>query len=552
MTIENFVDNSEHTDGPDGARHREINRREFLRESLLLSALGAAPVLLSACGGETTASGKATATPTRRPSPTQLPSPTSADWSALAKSLRGTLVRPDNPKYATSRQLFNPRFDTIQPAAIAYCASAVDVQACLAFVRRFALPLAARAGGHSYAGYSTTTGLVLDVTRINTITVDQGARTATIGGGARLIDVYSTLDQHGLTLPAGSCPTVGIAGLTLGGGVGVIGRKFGLTCDNLLSAQVVLADGRLLTCDASHDPDLFWALRGGGGGNFGVVTSFTFRVHPVTTLSIFTLRWPWSSAATVFDAWQRWAPSAPDELWSNCLLQATSDKNADPIVQANGVYVGNVAPLKSLLQQLTSTIGVAPINNYVSDATLLNTMLYEAGCYGKTVAECHLPTQNPQGRVQRDTFAAKSDYYTALLPRAGINALVNTVERRHASSVLGDGGIGIDAFGGAINRVAADATAFVHRNALFSTQYSASWRASDPNSVITANRSWLTETWQAMRMYASGAAYQNYIDPDLTDWQRAYYGANLSRLQRIKTSYDPNNLFHFAQSIPRS
>jgi len=159
------------------------------------------------------------------------------------------LVRPGDAQYVTAHQLFDPRFDQILPAAIAYCASVADVQNCLAFVRQFVLPVAMRAGGHSYAGYSTTTGLVIDVTKMNAITMDVQSATAVIGAGARLIDVYASLAQHNLVLPAGSCPTVGIAGLTLGGGVGVIGRKFGLTCDSLLSAQVVTADGQVLTCD---------------------------------------------------------------------------------------------------------------------------------------------------------------------------------------------------------------------------------------------------------------------------------------------------------------
>jgi len=343
---------------------------------------------------------------------------------------------------------------------------------------------------------------------------------------------------------------VGIAGLTLGGGVGVLGRKFGLTCDNLLAAQVVIADGRVLTCDASHYTDLFWALRGGGGGNFGVVTSFTFQAHPVATLSLFTLDWPWSSATAVVDAWQVWALQVPDELWSTCLLLATSDKNSSPAVRVNGVYVGGVTLLSSLLQQLTSQIDAAPTSRHVSGAGLLETMLYEAGCYGKTVAECHLPSQDPQGQVQRDTFIAKSDYFTSALPRLGIDTLVSAIALRQGSSTLGAGGIGLDAYGGAINRVAKDATAFVHRDVLFSAQYSAGWNASDSDSVVAGNHSWLTNTWQGMRQYASGAAYQNYIDSDLTDWQYAYYGSNLTRLQHIKATYDPANLFHFLQSIP--
>ncbi len=488
--------------------------------------------------------------PTRQLDPTNQPSPSASDWSALASNLQGTLVRPDSPRYLIARQLFNPTFDQILPAAIAYCVLPADVQTCLTFAQRFSMPLTPRSGGHSYAGYSTTTGLVVDVTRMNTVRVDTGTRTARIGAGARLIDVYAALAENGYALPAGSCPTVGIAGLTLGGGVGVLGRKFGLTCDNLLAAQIVVADGRILTCDTSHEPDLFWALRGGGGGNFGVVTSFTFRIHPVASVSRCTLRWPWSSAASVINAWQNWAPYAPDELWSNCLLQATSNPNADPILEVNAVYLGDVASLNSLLQQLTSQVDAAPISRFVTSSSLLQTMLDEANCSDKTVEACHLPSQNPQGQLVRAAYSSKSDYFTRPLTRQGIDSLVKAITRSQFSSILGEGGIGLDAFGGAINRVAAGATAFVHRNALFSAQYTANWSTDDSAPIVAARRSWLSETWQTMRPYASGAAYQNYIDPDLPGWQQAYYGTNFSRLQQIKAIYDPGDLFHFAQSIP--
>jgi hypothetical protein len=551
MTIGNAEEHQEHNEDSslDLARVG-MKRREFLA----LGVLGSLSGLLAACQDGASASASATAmpspAPTRQPSPTRIPAPTGNDWSALAASLKGPLIRPGSSHYAVARRLFDPRFDTVTPAAIAYGISPADVQACLAFARRFNLPLVPRCGGHSYAGYSTTTGIVLDVTRMSTVTVNASAGTATIGAGTRLIDVYSALAQQGMVLPAGSCPTVGISGLTLGGGVGVIGRKYGLTCDSLLSAQVVLADGRVLTCNASSNADLFWALRGGGGGNFGVVTSFTFRVYPVGALSLFTLRWPWSSAATVVDAWQHWAPQAPDEIWSNCLLQATADKSSDPLIQVNGVYVGDVAPLNTLLAQLTNQIGVAPLSQYVWSDSVLNTMLYEAGCYQKTVGQCHLPTQDPNGQVQRVTAGAKSDYFAKILPLQGVNNLVSAVTSRHNSSILADGGIGLDASGGAINRVAANATAFAHRNDLFSAQYSASWAAGDASAIVAANATWLSNTWKAMRPYASGGAYQNYIDPKLAGWQQAYYGANLARLQHIKGVYDATNFFHFAQSIP--
>lgn len=517
-----------------------LNRRNFLA----LCGLSVLPELLIACQNGPTTSAIGSPTPTRRPS-----SPTEADWTKLGSQLKGSLIRPGHAQYATASQLFDPRYDTIQPSAVAYCASAVDVQNCLAFVRNFGLPVVPRAGGHSYAGYSTTTGLVIDVSRMNSITTNLASNTATIEAGARLIDVYARLAQDNLVLPAGSCPTVGITGLTLGGGIGALGRKFGLTCDNLLSAQVVTADGRSLTCDTQSNADLFWALRGGGGGNFGVVTSFVFQAHPVSTLTLFSLAWPWSSAVPVFDAWQHWGPQAPDELWSNCVLQATDNKSEQPKVELNGVYVGNQAGLEPLLAQLTNSINVAPIHSEVSENSIVDTMLYEAGC-SEGVAECHLPSQSPQGQLTREMSHAKSDYFTSLLPPEGINNLVNAITEHQASPVLRRAYFIIDANGGAINRVPSSATAFVHRDTLFSIQYNAPWNIGDSDAVIAAHRNWLTKTWQAMRPYASGAAYQNYIDPVLPDWQQAYYGANLARLQQVKATYDPSNLFHFAQSIP--
>lgn len=532
----------------------EMKRRAFLH----LCAAGSLTSLLAACQTTSrtidsvntrpasTAKPASTATATA----TKPPVATDQDWAALGQRLQGTLVRPGSTRYATALQLYDPRFDTIHPAGIAYCNGASDLQACLDFAHRFAVPVAPRSGGHSYAGYSTTTGLVLDVTRMNGTTVNSAAQTATVDAGARLVDIYAALTNQGVIIPAGSCPTVGIAGLTLGGGVGVIGRKYGLTCDSLLSADVVLADGRVVTCDNSHYADLFWGLRGGGGGNFGVVTKFTFRTNAVSALSLFTLRWPWSSAAQVVNAWQNWAPSAPDEIWSNCVLLTTADQNAGPIVQVNGVYVGSSSALSPLLQQLTSSIGVSPSSNYVTDASVLDTMLYEAGCSGKSIAACHLPTQNPQGQLPRTIEDAKSDYFNHVLSRAGIGALVNAISSRQVATTPGTVGIGLDPYGGAISRVQPTATAFAHRNVLFSAQYNINYDSGSSQSVVDANHQWLVDIKNTMDSYATGASYQNYIDTGLTDWQDAYYGQNLARLRQVKTTYDPTNFFHFGQSIP--
>jgi FAD/FMN-containing dehydrogenase len=503
--------------------------------------LGASTVMSSESATGTTASRRST----------KVSPPTAVDWSALGRRLSGTLIRPGEVGYRTAVELSDPSYDVVSPQGVAYCASASDVVSCVEFVRNHGILFSARAGGHSYAGYSTSTGLVIDVTRL--AGVQPGSDSiAVVGAGVRLIDVYSTLGAQSLALPGGSCPTVGIAGLALGGGVGVLGRKFGLTCDNLLGAQVVLASGEQVRASAGSHPDLYWALRGGGGGNFGIVTSFTFQCHPIGELGLFTLVWPWSSAAQVISAWLEWAPNAPDELWSNCQLlnDQSTPQGVGPAARVTGVYVGDLDSLESLLAPFLASVDKSPFTRFVGAAAYPQAMMIEAGCEGDTVPECHLPSENPAGILTRQPWAAKSDYVDTALPQAGVESLVAAVEQRHISPVLSGGGIVLDASGGAINAVAPGATAFVHRTALASLQYSAIWQTGDPVTTITANHQWLQTAWQSMRPYVNGEAYQNYIDPTLARWREAYYGANLPRLEQIKRAYDPGNLFRFSQSIP--
>src|SRR5829696_2038229 len=204
------------------------------------------------------------------------------------------------------------RFENIRPAAIVLAATQADVAEAIAFARHFGLEIATRSGGHSVAGRSSTKGLLIDVTPMHSVSVAGGV--ATVGAGNRLGALYDALEQHGVTIPAGCGSSVGIAGLTLGGGIGMLGRKYGLTSDRLLGAEVVLADGRIVRCDEDAEEELFWALRGAGGGNFGVVTSLVFRTVPAPPTTVFHLAWPLAYAARVVEAWQAWAPTGPDEL----------------------------------------------------------------------------------------------------------------------------------------------------------------------------------------------------------------------------------------------
>ncbi|KJK52682.1 FAD-binding dehydrogenase, partial [Lentzea aerocolonigenes] len=270
------------------------------------------------------------------------------NWAKLRKRLGDRLVLPQDAGYDQLRLPYNHVYANRRPAAIARCVSPQDVQACLDFASHERIPIAARSGKHSYAGYSVPEhGLVADLGGMADVRVDGSS--ARVGAGARLIDVYEGIGGAGRALPAGSCGTVGIGGLTLGGGIGVIGRKYGLTCDHLTSARIVTPDGCHRTVSAHEEPDLFWALRGGGGGNFGIVTSFTFRTDPAPDLAVFSLQYPAGATADVFDAWQEWIATTPDELWSGCGITATG---ALSTIGFDGTYVGQAKDLHRLLDRM--------------------------------------------------------------------------------------------------------------------------------------------------------------------------------------------------------
>jgi FAD/FMN-containing dehydrogenase len=451
---------------------------------------------------------------------------------ALAARLSGPVITPASSAYGAARLVYNERYDAVRPLAIARPASVADVRKIVAWAGAEGIRPIPRSGGHSYAGYSTGPGLVVDLRNLRGIAFDRRTATATIGAGARLIDIEAALAAHGRAIPSGSCATVGIGGLAQGGGVGLASRKFGTTSDNVLSLQIVTPDGRSRLCSPTANEDLYWACRGGGGGNFGVVTHFTFRTHPVSNVSYFFADWSWSQASEVIEAWQSWAPHAADEVFSICSLAG----GAAPSVQVFGQYLGSETTMRHALSPLLALPGARLTTG---SSSYLDAQLRWAGCLGKSTAQCHLVGETPQGTLGRSAFAAKSDYLNTPLSQAGRSALLAAVDK-------GIGTILLDSYGGAINRRAPSSTAFVHRNALGSAQYLAYWSSS---AGETAALRWLRESHAAMRPHVSGFAYQNYIDHDLAGWAHAYYGANYPRLQRIKKAVDPHNLFHFAQSI---
>jgi FAD/FMN-containing dehydrogenase len=522
-----------------------VSRRRALG---VLAGAGAAGVL-AACSSR---SGKGPApspsgstTPTTAP-PSAPATAGDADWRALGRRMSGAVRRRGEAGYDEASLLFDPRFDPVRPAAVATVATEQDVAYCLDFAQRFALPVAIRSGGHSYIGASTGPGLVIDVRGMNGISVGDGS--ATIGAGAALVDVYSGLAARDVAIPAGSCPSVGLSGLALGGGVGVVTRKYGLTCDRMVGASIVTADGQSRSVTADQDSDLYWALRG-GGGSFGVVTALTFQTHPTVPLSHAFLVWPWSAAADVVSAWQSFAVAAPRELWSACHILAPDDKSPGPNISVVAVYVGASSGLVSQLDSLVAAVSTAPTTRSTNDDSYAATMLLEAGCADLTLAQCHVGAETAGGTLPRAAFLGASDYFRRPISAAGIAAMVAAVERRASDPQLGNGGVSLDVLGGAVDDLATDATAYVHRGALFNAQYTAGWQGGG-NAPLARNQASLASIRSTLHPYATGQAYQNYADASLSDPQQAYYATNLPRLIDVKQTYDPTNVFAQPQGIP--
>jgi FAD/FMN-containing dehydrogenase len=448
----------------------------------------------------------------------------------LQAAIKGHVFNPDDPGFAAAARVFNTRFDHVLPTAVARPVNGPDVRDAIRFTTAHGVAVRARSGGHSYAGYSTlANGVVLDLRKLDWVNFDAHTGTVTIGAGAQLIDVYAELAKHGVTVPGGSCPSVGIAGVTLGGGFGLASRHLGLTIDSLRSVKIVTADGSFHTVDDSSDADLLWALKGGGGGNFGIVTEFALATHPMpATATYFEVGWPWSAADEAIAAWQAWAPHTADKLTSILHLNT-----AGPSIEANGQYLGPSADIPGLLAPLLAVPGAG--RRATVEKPYLQLQLLLAGCEGRGVGECHTVGAGPGGTMPRETFNAKSDYVGAPLPHAGRAALIAATE------AAGSGALLCDAYGGAVGRVAPNATAFVHRTPLFCIQYY--------GDGSTAH--WIDQAWTKMRPYVTGGAYQNYIDPSLHNWQQAYYGQNLHRLEATRQRIDPHHYFNFPQAIGR-
>lgn len=450
------------------------------------------------------------------------------DLARLREALTGEVIEPGAPGYEAARRPAMARFRHIRPRAVVRCASADDVARTLGFARGSGLHVVPRGGGHCFAGRSSTDGIVLDLTPLRSISVSPTG-VATIGAGARLAEVYDTLHGHGLTLPAGCGPTVGIAGLTLGGGHGILGRRYGFTCDRLLAARVVLADGRMLDCDKQREPELFWALRGAGGGQFGVVTSLAFDAVPAPKATRFELIWSHADATAVVAAWQEWAPDAPDELSANLKIVAAGASGPVEVIMF-GAMLGTEAETAALLGELIGLVGTQPESEMRVSQPYRDLKRSLAGLGAAEPAE-------------PEPVVSKSEFFRRSIPASAITELLDAFIRDRVEGQHRE--LNFTPMGGAYNRVPADATAFVHREERFLLEHVTGGPAAGSDAVAQ----WVRRSWAVVHPWGSGRVYPNFPDPDLTDWAEAYYGGNHARLARVKRLYDPERLLRFHQSI---
>ncbi|MBZ4317849.1 FAD-binding oxidoreductase [Streptomyces huiliensis] len=469
------------------------------------------------------------------------------DWNALRRSVEGTVLLPDDEGYELAHGTYIKRYDAIRPAAVVQASRTEDISETVRFAQQYGVRAVARSGGHSFGGYSTGPGIVVDLSPMNRTTLADGL--VHTQAGTKLVDLQQTLLAHGVTISGGMCPTVGISGLTLGGGFGMAGRRHGLTSDRLTSVRVVLADGRIVTCDRNRHPDLFWALRGGGCGSFGFVSDFTFEPFRADDPTVFELHWPWSRAAEVLPAWQHWAPDAPDDLSSGMFVR-TPGPAIEPQLYAFGQWAGIPAELDRQLDRFTALVGHEPVKVVRRTMSYWAAVMHWAGCSEFTGSQCHGEGQTPDGKLPRFEYAlTKSSFFDDVMTPKAVETLTRAFTAPGSGAQLR--GLEFHAFGGAYNRPQPNTTAFVHRRQRFLLQYLAQVPVDAPEEHKQDVTRWAQRLHSSMLPWASGESYQNYTDPDLRDWQRAYYGRNYGQLARIKHRYDPERFFDFPQAIGR-
>ena len=445
------------------------------------------------------------------------------ELAEFASELHGEIVRPQDEGYDDARKIWNAMIDR-RPALIVRCRDAEDVTRSIAFARDHELPLAVRGGGHNVSGNALCDdGLVIDLSPLKEVRIDTERRTAVVGGGVTWGEFDKAAQAAGLATTGGVVPATGVAGLTLGGGFGFLARKHGLACDNLLGVELVTADGRLVHASEEENPDLFWGVRG-GGGNFGVATSFEFRLHPVGPILGGVAVHPFDRARDALRFYRKFVEGASDEVTLFAALGATPD--GSPVTLLVAGYIGPAEDGERILRPLRE-FG-PPIVDDIKRMSYVDLQGILAPSYPPGV---------------RNYW--KSGFLSDLSEEA-IDTLVRHFERVPSKRTA----VVLEYLGGAVSRVGERDTAFGHRDARFDLVITSLW--SDP-AEDEVNIAWTRELWKAMEPFASGGVYVNYLGEEREEGaervRAAYDPEKYERLVALKRKYDPENLFRMNQNI---
>lgn len=441
----------------------------------------------------------------------------------LASRLGGQVFTPGESGYDESRTLWNSMIDG-QPSLITRPSGVADVQASLSFAREHDLEVSIKGGGHNVAGYATTDGgLMIDMENVRTVHVDSHQRIARAGGGARWADFDRETGVFGLATTGGVVSTTGVAGLTLGGGVGWLVGKHGLASDNLISADVVTADGAAITASNESHPELFWALRG-GGGNFGVVTSLAFRLHPVDMVFAGLIAWPIDAVRDVLEFFREFTATAPDELTMYCSLMTELEHGAR-VVAFPFCWSGDIEEGQRVLQ---------PVLGFGTPLmTMAAPMPYAAWNGGNDFLF-------PYGR---------RNYWKGAMATGLDDGMFDQIIRFASDPPLPGLSVTIEYYGDAVRRLGADATAFPHRDARYQVVINTQWDDPADDGRV---RSWARDLHARVEPFGKHGAFLNFVDVDGEDRQqriRAGFGQHWDRLVGIKRRYDPENVFHRNNTI---
>jgi FAD/FMN-containing dehydrogenase len=435
-------------------------------------------------------------------------------------SLRGQLLQPHDAGYDATRRIFNAMIDR-RPALIARCAGAADVVTCVEFARAEGLDVSVRGGGHNASGKAVGEGLMIDLSPMKGVRVDPRGRTARAEAGLTLAELDRDCQRFGLATPLGVVSATGIAGLTLGGGIGWLGGKHGLACDNVLSVDIVTADGALMTASPSEHAELFWAVRG-GGGNFGVVTSFEYRLREVGPVLGGAVAWPLSQAKRVLRFYDEFAHACPDELSANARFGITED--GTPFVGVGIAWIGALDVGERLLEPLRSL--ESPMMDAIRPMSFVDLQRASDAVY--PFGRRHYWKAGFLRRLNGDAIDIVTQFFAT---------------RPHPLCI-----IGLQQMHGAAARVAPADTAFAHRQDQWDCLMLGQWEhPGDDERCIR----WTRELYAAMEPHMERAVYVNSLGADEADRVRTAYGANYDRLAAIKTRYDPGNFFRNNQNVAK-